>query len=60
MTACTSATTSATSSPRATHGMKSVAALWGYRQAHEDPRDWRADAFAELPRDMLRPGTLSR
>jgi phosphoglycolate phosphatase len=40
--------------------MKSVAALWGYRQAHEDPRDWQPDVFAEWPRDMQRPGTLSR
>jgi phosphoglycolate phosphatase len=41
-------------------GMKSVAALWGYRGAHEDPRDWKPDAFAELPLDMIAPGTLSR
>lgn len=41
-------------------GMKSVAALWGYREAHEDPRDWMPDAFAEVPLDMIRPGTLSR
>lgn len=41
-------------------GMKSVAALWGYRGAHEDPRDWKPDAFAELPLDMIRPGILSR
>jgi len=41
-------------------GMKSVAALWGYREAHEDPRAWRPDALAEFPRDMIGPGTLSR
>jgi len=41
-------------------GMKSVAALWGYREAHENPRDWNPDAFAENPLDMLGPGTLSR
>ena len=41
-------------------GMKSVAALWGYRQAHEDPHDWKPDTFADLPLDMIRPGTLSR
>ena len=39
-------------------GMKSVAALWGYRQDCEDPRQWQADAYAELPIDMLRPGIL--
>ena len=39
-------------------GMKSVAALWGYRQDHEDPRQWQADAYAELPIDMMRPGIL--
>ena len=39
-------------------GMKSVAALWGYRQDHEDPRNWQADAYAEQPIDMLRPGVL--
>jgi phosphoglycolate phosphatase len=41
-------------------GMKSVAALWGYREAHENPSDWHPDAFAENPLDMLYPGTLSR
>ena len=40
-------------------GMKSVAALWGYRQADEDPRDWRPDVLAELPLQLLRPGVLS-
>ena len=39
-------------------GMKSVAALWGYRQEHEEPRLWQADAYAEQPIDMLRPGML--
>ena len=39
-------------------GMKSVAALWGYRQDHEDPRQWQADGYAEQPIDMLRPGML--
>ena len=39
-------------------GMKSVAALWGYRQDHEDPRQWQADAYAEQPIDMMRPGIL--
>ena len=41
-------------------GMKSVAALWGYREAHEDPRDWRPDACAATPRDLLTPGLLAR
>jgi phosphoglycolate phosphatase len=40
-------------------GMKSVAALWGYREAHEDPADWRPDAHAAEPRDLLRPGLLA-
>ena len=39
-------------------GMASVAALWGYRQAHEDPRDWRPDRCAGMPRDLLRAGML--
>lgn len=39
--------------------MKSVAALWGYRQAHENPNDWNSGALAELPLDLLRPGVLS-
>ena len=41
-------------------GMKSVAALWGYRGLHEDPADWRADAQADRPLDLLLPGTLCR
>jgi phosphoglycolate phosphatase len=41
-------------------GIKSVAALWGYREAHEDPHGWKADAFAEFPLDMIGSGTLSR
>jgi phosphoglycolate phosphatase len=40
-------------------GMKSVAALWGYRQAHEDPRQWRPDACAEQPLHLLQRGILS-
>ena len=31
---------------------------WGYREAHEDPRDWRADRSAETPRDLLHAGML--
>ena len=41
-------------------GMKSVAALWGYREAHEDPLAWAPDVCAALPRDLLRPGMLER
>lgn len=36
-------------------GMPSIAALWGYRQMHEDPMDWQPDALAELPADLLDP-----
>lgn len=41
-------------------GMKSVAALWGYREAHESPAAWEPDACAEQPLDLLRPGLLGR
>ena len=34
-------------------GMLSIAALWGYRQAHEQPADWLADVMAAHPRDLL-------
>ena len=30
-------------------GMPSIAALWGYRQAHEDPAQWGADAVSSPP-----------
>ena len=39
--------------------MKSVAALWGYRLPEENPREWNADAIADVPRDLLLPGMLS-
>ena len=39
-------------------GMKSVAARWGYREAHENPDDWRPDAQAAWPRDLLSDGCL--
>ena len=39
-------------------GMKSVAALWGYRLDTEDPYSWQADAAVERPRDLLLPGIL--
>jgi len=40
-------------------GMKSVAALWGYRLDHEDPYSWQADAAVESPRELLTPGLLA-
>lgn len=40
-------------------GIKSVAALWGYREVHEEPAQWGPDALAQSPRDLLRPGVLS-
>jgi phosphoglycolate phosphatase len=40
-------------------GMGSVAALWGYREAHENPHDWRPDRFADTPHDLLSAGMLS-
>ena len=40
-------------------GMKSVAALWGYRLDTEDPHSWQADAAVESPYDLLFPGMLS-
>lgn len=39
-------------------GMKSVAALWGYRGDGEDPADWQPDASAAGPLDLLVPGIL--
>jgi 2-phosphoglycolate phosphatase len=40
-------------------GMPSVAALWGYREAHEDPQAWGADRLAAAPIDLLAPGVLA-
>jgi phosphoglycolate phosphatase len=37
-------------------GMPSIAALWGYRQDHEEPAAWGADAVLEFPRQLLDPG----
>jgi phosphoglycolate phosphatase len=34
-------------------GMKSVAALWGYREARDNPENWRADIMANMPLDLL-------
>ena len=36
-------------------GMRSVAALWGYRTADDDPADWRADAMVGHPALLLEP-----
>ena len=40
-------------------GMKSVAALWGYREAHDDPINWLADVMAKMPLDLLAAGVLA-
>lgn len=34
-------------------GMRSVAAHWGYRDAHEDPFDWRADLDLRGPLEPM-------
>lgn len=39
-------------------GMRAVAALWGYRAEHDDPRDWGGDCLVEQPAHLLRPGVL--
>ncbi len=36
-------------------GMPSIAALWGYRQDHEDPVGWGADVLLQSPADLLDP-----
>ena len=36
-------------------GMPSIAALWGYRQAHEEPAQWQADVMVELPEMLIEP-----
>lgn len=41
-------------------GMKSVAALWGYRLDHEDPQTWAADVMVESPAGLLAPGVMAR
>lgn len=33
--------------------MPSIAALWGYRQAHETPELWGADVMLETPQELL-------
>jgi len=36
-------------------GMPSIAALWGYRQDHEDPAEWGADMLLASPDQLLDP-----
>ena len=36
-------------------GMPSVAALWGYRQAHEEPALWLADVMVGVPAALIDP-----
>ena len=36
-------------------GMRSVVALWGYRDQGECPAEWGADASAAMPRDLASP-----
>ena len=36
-------------------GMRSIAALWGYRLQQDDPLTWQADAMLEAPADLLDP-----
>lgn len=39
-------------------GMRSVAVLWGYRSADENPLDWRSDSLIAHPSELLAPGVL--
>jgi len=39
-------------------GMKAVAALWGYREAHDNPANWKSDVMCALPLDLLSAGVL--
>ena len=41
-------------------GMPSIAALWGYRQQHENPTEWGADVLLESPRELLDPANWPR
>ena len=36
-------------------GMPSIAALWGYRQDHENPAEWGADVLLDSPAELLDP-----
>jgi phosphoglycolate phosphatase-like HAD superfamily hydrolase len=33
--------------------MPGIAALWGYREAHEDPQAWPATAWIAAPAELL-------
>jgi len=39
-------------------GMKSIAALWGYRETHDDPILWHADVMCDAPMHLLNDGVL--
>ena len=41
-------------------GMPSIAALWGYRQDHEEPAGWGADVLLEYPGQLLDPANWPR
>lgn len=41
-------------------GMKSVAALWGYREANDDPVRWGSDCSVAQPLGLLAPGVMLR
>jgi phosphoglycolate phosphatase len=36
-------------------GMRSIAALWGYRSADENPAEWGADVLVEQPVELIDP-----
>lgn len=40
--------------------MPSIAALWGYRQAHDDPAEWGADVMLRTPAELLNPANWPR
>ena len=41
-------------------GMRSVVALWGYRDEGERPDEWGADALADTPGDLVAPTFWAR
>lgn len=41
-------------------GMRSIAALWGYRQDHDDPAAWGADVLLQSPDELLDPANWPR
>lgn len=41
-------------------GMRSVVALWGYRDEGERPDEWGADALAGMPGDLVAPAFWAR